>query len=273
MKMRLIFGIWIALATAGQAEGAPWRGIIPLQSSRADVQRALPPSTLPASHASFHKLDGEVVLILYASGPPCGSSLTNSWRVAEGIVLSISVSPLRPISFSSLGLDPAKHRRVTSPNAAGDYYLVNDDDGVRYHFQEQDASDGVLIETLYYPRRADNAKACEGHISKPRGVQDYPTFQTYGNVSLDHERSFLDNFAAYLLNEAINHRAFIISFSDGETSRKQATARAIRAKNYLVKVRGVPSSRVTTQYGGKAQQFEVKLYALSRGQVPKRAKR
>lgn len=269
MNNRLLSVACLLLALNCSTHAGQWRGLVPLHSTRIDVLKLLPRSTIAGTHSSLHKLENEVALILYASGLPCGTNLANSWRVEKGTVINISVSPRGQIPFSSLRLDLKKYRKVVDPKATGDYYLISDEDGVRYHVQEQPGFvGGVLIETLYFPAQSATYLSCKRGQSGSDEKKDYPAFQTYGNISFDHEKSFLDNFAAYLLNDAPKLHAYVVAYSDRRISRRKARSRALRAKNYLVKVRGVPATRVTAAYGGIAEQFEVKLYALSSGLSP-----
>jgi hypothetical protein len=74
--MRVVFemlcGIALALIVGNNAFAKEWRGIIPLHSTRADVEKLLgpPPNDeaalyQPSDNRSIHNLDEEVVTIFY----------------------------------------------------------------------------------------------------------------------------------------------------------------------------------------------------------------
>jgi hypothetical protein len=70
-------------------------------------------------------------------------------------------------------------------------------------------------------------------------------FDQYGDINFLDEQARLDNFAIQLMNEP-TARGVILTVAGNPTYKGEASYRLRRAKNYLVNVRGVPSSKVMT---------------------------
>lgn len=97
-------------------------------------------------------------------------------------------------------------------------------------------------------------------IPPPPPPCDMP-FDEYGDISFEDEQARLDNFAVQLANfEAAT--AYLIAYAGKETYEGEATARLKRAKDYLVKVRGVEPARITTVDGGYRPDFSVSLIVV-----------
>src|SRR5687767_3672368 len=93
--------ISIMPAPAAFQKTSGWRGIKPLRSTRADVERLLGSSPDPCR--CIYKTSGEVVYVEYAIAPCKGAS--PGWNVSSNTVLSLTVTSKTPQQFSTLGLD------------------------------------------------------------------------------------------------------------------------------------------------------------------------
>jgi hypothetical protein len=71
-----------------------------------------------------------------------------------------------------------------------------------------------------------------------------------GGISWEHEKAQMDNFAIQILNDP-NLIGYILIYSGADSCRGEAQARALRIKNYMVKVRGVPWNRVMWKDAGR----------------------
>jgi len=120
--MRLILSalyvIWLIFFLHDQTHAKEWRGIIPLHSTRADVEKLLGPPPPPPSdgswiyslHAgrSIYSLDESEVYIVYANSQIPEWNDCNG-RVPEGTVLSIALTPKKQMPLTALKLD---HKRL-----------------------------------------------------------------------------------------------------------------------------------------------------------------
>jgi hypothetical protein len=68
MRINAILAYLCLLTVASLSHAKEWHGIVPLHSTRAEVERLLGPSTDPTKgHASIHKTKNEVVLVVWRS--------------------------------------------------------------------------------------------------------------------------------------------------------------------------------------------------------------
>ena len=67
-----------------------WRRLIPLQSTRADVERLLGPGK--EAYFAIYQLKEGSLFIEYSSGP-CRPERKGGWNVSENVVVSVSFSP------------------------------------------------------------------------------------------------------------------------------------------------------------------------------------
>src|SRR5882672_2687108 len=84
-----------------------WRKIVPLKSTRADVERMLG-STKGAYFAIYQLKEGNI-FIEYSSGP-CRPERKGGWNVPEDVVIRVSFSPKHKKKIADLKLDLKKFR-------------------------------------------------------------------------------------------------------------------------------------------------------------------
>ena len=89
----------------------------------------------------------------------------------------------------------------------------------------------------------------------------------YGNICWDDERALLDTFAFVLASDP-DAIGYITVFAGNRSCRKEAEARAIRARNYLVNFRKIEWNRVVWSYGGHQQDFTMFAHIFPRGVPP-----
>ena len=89
-------------------------------------------------------------------------------------------------------------------------------------------------------------------------------FDEYGNIRWIDEQSHLDNFAIMLQQDS-NLLGYITVYAGRHSCDGEAQARAIRAKNYLVRRRGIERSRILWIDAGYQDNFLVVLQPADRG--------
>jgi hypothetical protein len=115
---------------AGLAQAEGWRGIVPLHSTRADVERSLGSPTKSHGVAATYDTKDERILVFYAAGP-CKKGVSEEWNVPRDTVISITVHPNAKLPVASLKLDMTKYRKERDPHADLIIYYVNADEGIR----------------------------------------------------------------------------------------------------------------------------------------------
>lgn len=256
--------LWLCIALSVSAQTLGWHGIVPLRSTRADVERILgPPEQNISRYSALYRTSTETVMIQYAQGLPCGiGEKYSQWRVPRDTVESVLVTPMQTLHIADLGIDESKYEKQQGGHLRNDVYYINEQTGESLRVF-MDEVQGMS----YFPGTLAKDLRCPGLISEPdikcRGLTP-PRFSSYGDVSLERERSLLDNFNIALKDEP-NRTGFIISYAGKRAHLGEAKARAQRAKNYLVKARGFNSNRLTAVDGGYREVAEVELYIVPDG--------
>jgi hypothetical protein len=154
VKFIALMVILLLSTVISRAEG--WRGIIPLKSTRADVERLLgKPNNL-----GRYQFEDERAHINYATGP-CNISDRCECFVPEGTVIGIFVELEVELRFSSLKLDRAKLQKLIDPEDSNLAVYSDDEAGITYAVSERD-DDVTTIQ--YWP----SAKDCEEVVKKNR---------------------------------------------------------------------------------------------------------
>ncbi len=93
-------------------------------------------------------------------------------------------------------------------------------------------------------------------------------FDIYGDIKFEDEKARLDNFAIQIQNCDKSYFAHIVAYAGRRTFPNEASDRLKRAKDYLVKVRGVNPSRIIMIDGGYRNELQVWLWILPGGTSP-----
>jgi hypothetical protein len=153
VKSVSILGMLLTLTlTAVKAEAKGWRGIVPLKSTRADVERLL---GLPGKHGRY-QFENERAYIDYAGTGPCAPENACLCTVSEDTVLSIYVELEVEMSFSALKLNKKKYKKFVSPQDRTVATYSRDKDGIIYTVNEEHDE---IIAIEYYPTTKDCEQA------------------------------------------------------------------------------------------------------------------
>ena len=166
MKLRLVLTvIAMVFLTCNSAEAKAWRGIEPLHSTRADVERLFGSKVVRCGgSACIYELADEIVFVLYAKDSDCkNDDATTAWRVPAGTVIEIGVRFKEDKPLSLLEFDLSTFERVEDKHLPGWIYYVNLDEGVRVEGGLKTASS-----VTYFQSAKDNYLHCPS-INKPKG--------------------------------------------------------------------------------------------------------
>ncbi len=153
----ILFSVGTALILCGVSFAKNWHGIIPLRSTRQDVERKLGLSSYGGGYA--YETEDERVFFTYSSGE-CNASET--WNVPRDTVVMIITYPKTKLLLSNLQLNPKKYKK-TKDCSPGSFHYTDEDEGVSY------AVDGdVVSEILYYPKGEDNRLVPQCRSTSPK---------------------------------------------------------------------------------------------------------
>lgn len=149
--------ISMVLLSCNSVEAKAWRGIEPLRSTRADVDRLFGSRIVRCGGAAcIYELAEETVFILYATDADCSNdAATGAWRVPVDTVIEIGIHFKQDKPLSELPFDLAKFEKIEDKHLPGWIFYVDLEEGVRVEGGLKTAS-GVT----YFQKAKDNHLRC-----------------------------------------------------------------------------------------------------------------
>jgi hypothetical protein len=150
------------------ANAREWRGIVPLHSTRADVERLLgkPAQDFDGTLVSY-RLPAETIDIQYAANPQCTEEWPYySWNVPKQTVTFIRVAPRgKETLLSELKLDLSKFTKERGDSdVPTHFYYINESDGFSLSVHEMDGARTLVGAFVYGPPSSEAGLRC-----KPKG--------------------------------------------------------------------------------------------------------
>jgi len=157
--LHIIVAIWIVLTVADCSQAKEWRGIVPLKSTRTDVERLLGPST---GLLSRYYLSDVTVDFQYSSCR-CGDKCKDDdWNVPPGTVIVIRVGMKGVVKLADLKIDLTNFRKVPGDeDVPGQFSYVNEEEGFAI-----DTGGDYVSALTYGPRAKDDYLRCPGKREK-----------------------------------------------------------------------------------------------------------
>ena len=163
LNRAIILSIIGLLAQSNSTQAKEWRGIVPLHSTRTDVERLLGPPTIDRSDTTIHELKTERVYFDY-SKDSCALEL-DACKVPRDTVIRIVVEPkASQVRFTDLKLDMAKYQKSQHEHVLYIFYYLNETEGLRY---EVDESSGLVTLVNYFSAEKDRELLCQRPKPKP----------------------------------------------------------------------------------------------------------
>jgi hypothetical protein len=157
----------IALLSPATMEGKGWRGILPLHSTRADVEKLLgrPSSEPPAGNcACFYDLADQTVIFLYANGvceqPEQGDGKVGGWNVARDTVVEISIHFKRPRKLSEFKIEETRYQKTPDPEMSALTYYTDAGEGITLGVA---GGIEVLSITYFHSSKDQNLRCAKKH--------------------------------------------------------------------------------------------------------------
>jgi hypothetical protein len=136
-----------------------WRGILPLRSTRKDVERLI--GRAYDATKSLYKTDQENISIRYSEGPCVGST---GWKVPIDTVLDITIypQPYGRIKMADLDIDRSRFKKKDDQEIPNTYYLLNEEAGVTVYAQKDVVTgEDRLTGINYKPAARDKNLRCK----------------------------------------------------------------------------------------------------------------
>lgn len=256
--------LFLVLTLAPVAGAKEWQGVVPLRSTRKDVDRLLGPPSRQTTWDAFYHVKDASVLVTFSEGN-CNKWPVD-WDVPAGTVQEIHVYPSEDIPLSELKLDKGRFRETFDVHHRFIYFM-DEEDG--FHIVSHESDRKVHIFS-HYPSASDKQRhtRCYDNIKGlPRGRQraDYDSmFDSYGYVGPEDEKKHLDGFAQALLRDS-NREGYIFGYAGQRSYKDESKIRAERAKRYVVERYGIKAERIWAVDAGHNKYHAVELYVLPPG--------
>lgn len=250
-----ICAVWLMVAGC-VVTAKPWRGIVPLKTTRAEVERLLGSPRQSSEFRSYYNLKTEIVVVHFQANP-C-DDYGFGWNVPPGTVIEIGVIP------------KDQHRREKYKLASD---AEVDDAGAGFIYYWDEAA-GLTVETYkdqvtlveYSPEAVQEELRCS---RRKDIIVDYQTrFDEYSNLTFADEKARLDNFVIHVKKESM--RAVIQILGPSKRHREQGLKRAARAKSYLMKQHRIEAERILLVDAGYREAPMTRLSLSAIGGVPSR---
>jgi hypothetical protein len=157
MKYLIIIGMLLVtippVLSKDQEQG--WHGIIPLITTRADVEAMLGPPV--KENSSIYETGQETVSIVY-SDFPCKEGLAGAWNVSRDTVIRIRVTPKKTLRLSDLKMESGKYQKIEHPHIDGMLSYIDEDSGVTINTRYE-----TVEEIFYNPQAKDKKLNCSSN--------------------------------------------------------------------------------------------------------------
>ena len=160
-KCRLLVAVHILLSIASGAFAQPWRGIIPLHSTRTEVRKLLGKPIIGGDGSlDLYDLKEGRVHVMYAR-QPCEVGLPadwGNWRVPRDTVINISVQLHEEIPLKRLRIRNIRRFKWYTDDSGATYYHDRTR-GLEYQVQE-----GMVTAITYGPTARDRVLQCKHNV-------------------------------------------------------------------------------------------------------------
>lgn len=268
---------WFILSLTVASYGKDWRGITPMRSTRADVERLLgeplPPKDgryVLSKLSSTYVLEDCEVHFLFAEKEG-SASVDCLEKIPAGTVLRIHVTPKNQWTLSTLKLDERELRKFdpSDPPDLGYAGYIDETEGwVIRTFKGR-------VQQIFYLPTAQDRHLCPGLYENQEdlihifvcGLVVSLKFDEYGDIAFNDEKVRLD-IVALELQKMPNTKVYIIGYAGRKARAGEAQTRANRAKTYLDVERRLAAGRVIAIDGGHREELTLEFYFVPEGAQP-----
>jgi heavy metal-binding protein len=181
---RALSCLFITLVLTQISKAGDWRGIVPLRSTRTEVERLL--GAPQKGSRSVYVTENETISVVYAD-----TECAYGWKIPTGTVVSFFVIAKKPLTLVDLKLDESKFVKRRDLHIETTYYYVNEKEGINYTV---DVGRGVVTAVEYYPAANGNGIRC-GPANDPSGKRKETSPLEESSVDPSDERKKIDKSA------------------------------------------------------------------------------
>jgi hypothetical protein len=163
MLLKTAGGLSLILALTFVVQAKGWRGIVPLHSTRADVEQLLGTPNRKSNNKPVvrYDLEEETVSIIYSREPCSNGTVYGKWAVPPDTVVSIRVIPKKALPLSELKLDAAQYKVTHVRGVPSSTYYTDEGEGVQF-----DVSTGRVSIIDYFYAAEDEHLRCKTYTEQ-----------------------------------------------------------------------------------------------------------
>jgi hypothetical protein len=229
-----------------------WRGIVPLRSTRTQVEQILGPLNI---QCQCYSTETEIIRVEYAQGACKG--ILPGWNVPADTVLSVEVLPKKPLLFSDLNLRTEDFVKTADDTVTTHY--GNGESGFRYSV----SSMGKVTSIWHGPSVKDNHLRCTGFPLSDGGVTTYRPYYKFSYETSDDVQDRLGEFGVRLL-KGPEFRGYVMVYGTPGQKKDTVPDLVSRVRSYLVNELGVKSNALDVVEGGYREEPTVELFLIPR---------
>lgn len=253
MENPILLSIIIIVASLTQSpERIGWRGIVPLRSTRTQVEREL--GSLDP-RCECYKTEKEIVHVHYATAP-CTGHLPG-WNVPRDTVLSMTVAPMTEPAFSDF--EPNKSDFVKTTDHSFTSYYGDGNRGIRYSV----SASGFVTSVSYQPSVKDNYLRCAGFPLTDGGVTAYNRYNEFFYGKLDDITSELGAFVIQL-QKSPDYKGYVIIYAPYNKKIPGIEEFSNKAKDYMIDDLRTDPRAIEVIRGGYREEATVELFLIPR---------
>lgn len=171
---------WMCLFITTSTSAKPWKNIVPLKSTRTDVDALLRSKGTGVENITTYITKREKVIVTYSVGD-CSESSDADWNVPRDTVISLEVFPLKATTLVSLGEDLSLFEKRSSPakDLPGMVDYLNWKEGFTISVDEHGLGGLPLVASIgYSPSAAQESLRCR-NARQIRGLSHliFPTMR------------------------------------------------------------------------------------------------
>jgi hypothetical protein len=152
----LLLVLFFAFFAHPCCETNEWNGIIPLKSTRADVEKLLGKAPGSSNNTAQYKTRNENIFVVYANDP-CTTEKSRSGNSQSALVVILEITPFVPQKLSDLKLDEGRFKK-TLDETRNEMYMTNTVDGITI---TQDPASKSVTKISLSPEKTFADKFCK----------------------------------------------------------------------------------------------------------------
>ena len=251
--MKLVCAIlFVVFGCVTGANATGWRGIVPLHSTRSDVERLLGAPT--GECKCFYETGSESIKVEYAKAPCVG--YPSGWNVSQDTVLTIAVRSARPRAFSDLALTLDGFYKAADDTLTR--YYSNRAEGIEYAVSAQ----GVVNSVSYIPSSNDAHLRCPCFPAIDESTQRSTSFDQFALKAIDDTLARLDNYIIRLQQDD-RWTGYMVLYRGRRASKNRMATYRRAIMRHVISTRAVPVRRIKLIDGGYRTEPEMELFLLT----------